>query len=53
MKRLACILGVIAALSFFANAGETDPEVAARRVALDLAGAFSNDGFKLRDGTVV
>ena len=28
----------------------TDAEVAARRVALDLAGAFSNDGFKLRDG---
>jgi hypothetical protein len=29
---------------------ETDQEVAARAVALDLAGAFSNDGFKLRDG---
>ena len=29
---------------------ETDQEVAAREVALDLAGAFSNDGFKLRDG---
>jgi hypothetical protein len=27
-----------------------DDEVAARRVALELAGAFSNDGFKLRDG---
>ena len=31
-------------------AAETDAEVAARRIALDLAGAFSNDGFKLRDG---
>jgi hypothetical protein len=29
---------------------ETDQEVAARKVALELAGAFSNDGFKLRDG---
>lgn len=29
---------------------ETDQEVAAREIALDLAGAFSNDGFKLRDG---
>jgi hypothetical protein len=28
----------------------TDEEVASRRVALDLAGAFSNDHFKLRDG---
>ena len=29
---------------------QTDQEVAAREVALELAGAFSNDGFKLRDG---
>jgi hypothetical protein len=29
---------------------ETDAEVNARRDALDLAGAFSNDGFKIRDG---
>jgi hypothetical protein len=29
---------------------ETDQEVAARQVALELAGAFANDGFKLRDG---
>jgi hypothetical protein len=29
---------------------ETDQEVAARVVALELAGAFTNDGFKLRDG---
>ena len=32
------------------GANETDSEVEARKVALDLAGAFSNDGFKLRDG---
>ncbi|MGH7939275.1 MAG: hypothetical protein ACRD5Z_18580 [Bryobacteraceae bacterium] len=29
---------------------ETDQEVAAREIALEVAGAFSNDGFKLRDG---
>jgi hypothetical protein len=29
---------------------ETDGEVAAREVALELAGAFSNDGYKIRDG---
>jgi len=30
----------------------TDDEVAARKTVLDLAGAFSNDGFKLRDGNL-
>lgn len=29
---------------------QTDQEVDARKTALDLAGAFSNDGFKIRDG---
>ena len=28
----------------------TDGEVDARKAALELAGAFSNDGFKMRDG---
>jgi hypothetical protein len=32
------------------RAASTDEQVEARKVALDLAGAFSNDGFKLRDG---
>jgi hypothetical protein len=32
------------------NAAETDQEIDARKAALDLAGAFSNDGFKMRDG---
>jgi hypothetical protein len=32
------------------QAAPTDDEVAARRTALDVAGAFGNDGFKLRDG---
>ena len=29
---------------------EGDKEVEARKVALELAGAFSNEGFKIRDG---
>jgi hypothetical protein len=29
---------------------ETDTEVQARKAALDVAGAFANDGFKVRDG---
>ena len=31
-------------------AAPSDDEVAARNAALTLAGAFSNDGFKIRDG---
>jgi len=30
--------------------GPSDGQVAARAAALEVAGAFSNDGFKLRDG---
>jgi hypothetical protein len=30
--------------------GDTDAEVQARKDALDVAAAFSNDGFKTRDG---
>ncbi len=33
-----------------AATAESDGEVAAREVALELAGAFSNDGYKIRDG---
>ncbi len=32
------------------RAAENDREVEARKVALELAGAFSNDGFMIRDG---
>ncbi len=32
------------------RAADSDTEVQARNAALDLAGAFSNDGFKIRDG---
>ncbi len=52
MKRhflsLALASGLILAPAFAAE--ESDDEVNARKIALDLAGAFSNEGFKLRDG---
>lgn len=51
MKKRALLL---AGLALFAAAAfvwaETDDEVEARKQALDLTGAFQNDGFKLRDG---
>src|SRR4029077_9446441 len=44
-------LTILCALALCGPAlAETDQEVAAREVALELAGAFANDGFKLRDG---
>jgi hypothetical protein len=51
MKVSSVPMWVLAATTFalIANA-ETDQEVEARKAALDLAGAFSNDGFKMRDG---
>jgi hypothetical protein len=52
MKSPRIILSLLAAALALTNvrAAETDGQVEARKVALDLAGAFSNDGFKLRDG---
>ncbi|MGA3170222.1 MAG: hypothetical protein ABSE62_04345 [Chthoniobacteraceae bacterium] len=52
MKRLfrSAILVAAFALAPALSRADTDAEVAARASALDLAGAFSNDGFKLRDG---
>lgn len=41
-------LGILA--SGLCAPAESDKEVEARKVVLDLAGAFSNDGFKIRDG---
>src|ERR1700719_3671058 len=49
MKLKLSILAVCG-LALSAIAAESDKEVEARRQALDLAGAFSNDGFKIRDG---
>jgi hypothetical protein len=48
-RSLILLLIVLVASSLNARA-ETNTEVEARKTALDLAGAFSNDGFKMRDG---
>lgn len=49
LKNLACCATAMVTAWQSASAA-TDDEVAARKAVLDLAGAFSNDGFKLRDG---
>src|SRR5437016_12308767 len=49
--RLGCLTVFCLALLAVDNAGaQTDREVQAHKTVLDLAGAFSNDGFKMRDG---
>jgi hypothetical protein len=50
ISRSILLVGLICAAAFSSAWAQTDEEVAARRTALDLAGAFTNDGFKLRDG---
>ena len=51
MKRLLLILLPIVVLAAGLSVhAATDAEVEARKTALDLAGAFANDGFKTRDG---
>src|SRR5213079_915136 len=51
MKRCLRFFVLIFALSAsVVLRADTDAEVSARRDALELAGAFGNDGFKLRDG---
>ena len=50
MKLFFSILAVSLLAATGAIAGETDKEVEAHKIVLDLAGAFSNDGFKIRDG---
>lgn len=43
---LCCLFLIATSLAL----AESDKEVQAHKVVLDLAGAFSNDGFKMRDG---
>jgi hypothetical protein len=51
MKRwLPIFLSILLLGASIAVRAETDAEVRARKDALDIAGAFSNDGFKIRDG---
>lgn len=47
-RRLLLLLPIFAAAALAVTA--TDDEVSARKDALELAGAFTNEGFKLRDG---
>ena len=44
------VIAALAATALTPARADNDGEVEARRIALDLAGAFSNDGFKIRDG---
>ena len=48
--RSTILIAVSAVLLAPFSFAETDSQVEARKVALDLAGAFANDGFKVRDG---
>src|SRR5213076_2120812 len=51
MKRcLPIVISLFVLGTSIAVRAETDAEVRARKDALDVAGAFSNDGFKIRDG---
>jgi hypothetical protein len=49
-RRVALFLGVALLTAGVSLRAQSDEEVEAHRLVLDLTGAFSNDGFKLRDG---
>ncbi len=48
--KLVLLAVLVAATLGSPAAAESDNQVEARKMALDLAGAFSNAGFKIRDG---
>ena len=50
MKKTALVMALFVFCSAAFSFADTDAEVNARKNALDVAGAFTNDGFKLRDG---
>lgn len=51
MKSKALTIFCLALLALTGKVlADTDREVQAHKVVLDLAGAFSNEGFKMRDG---
>ncbi|HXM33379.1 MAG TPA: hypothetical protein VN921_06975 [Chthoniobacterales bacterium] len=50
MKRFIAILFSAIIVAGGSLRAETDEEVEAHKLVLDLTGAFTNDGFKLRDG---
>lgn len=49
-RPFAILLALVCLVAIPLLRAETDEEVEAHKEVLDLAGAFSNDGFKLRDG---
>lgn len=49
-RRIAILFGFLVVFSGAPLRAETDDEVEAHKLVLDLTGAFANDGFKLRDG---
>ena len=50
MKRQFFLVTMFVFAGVVTSLADTDAEVDARKNALDVAGAFTNDGFKLRDG---
>ena len=48
--RVAILFSLVVFAVVASVRAQTDEEVEAHKLALDLTGAFSNDGFKLRDG---
>jgi hypothetical protein len=50
MRRRLFFITLLVIVSARFSLADTDAEVNARKNALDVAGAFTNDGFKLRDG---
>ena len=48
--RIAIFAAIVLATATALAEPESDSEVNARKAALDLAGAFTNEGFKMRDG---
>jgi len=48
--KMSIFAAIALTISTLLAAPESDTEVAARKSALDLAGAFTNEGFKMRDG---
>ncbi len=49
-SRIAILFGMMIVASAVSLRGQTDEEVEAHKLVLDLTGAFSNEGFKVRDG---
>ncbi len=50
ISRCLLFIAVVLGVALGSARAQTDQEVEARKDALDVAGAFTNDGFKLRDG---